>query len=78
MSVGRSRTGSRKIGWARSTYRHSWFGRFDEATPALQEALRSGIHGAEWVLFDELSHTPHVEERERYMQVVGEWLARHD
>ena len=21
---------------------------------------------------------PHVEERERYMQVVGDWLARHD
>jgi len=30
------------------------------------------------VLFDESSHTPHVEERARYMQVVGEWLARHD
>ena len=53
-------------------------GRFDEATPALQEVLRSGIHDAEWVLFDESSHTPHVEERERYMQVVGEWLARHN
>ena len=33
---------------------------------------------AEWVLFEESSHCPHVEERERYMQVVGDWLARHD
>jgi L-proline amide hydrolase len=53
-------------------------GRFDEATPALQKVLRSGIRGAEWVLFDESSHTPHVEERARYTQVLGEWLARHD
>jgi L-proline amide hydrolase len=53
-------------------------GRYDEATPALQEALRAGIRGAEWVLFDDSSHMPHVEERERYMAVVGEWLARHD
>ena len=53
-------------------------GRYDEATPALQETLRDGIRGAEWVLLDESSHTPHLEERERYMQVVGDWLARHD
>jgi L-proline amide hydrolase len=53
-------------------------GRHDEATPALQETLRDGIRDAEWVLFDHSSHTPHLEERERYMHVVGEWLARHD
>jgi L-proline amide hydrolase len=53
-------------------------GRHDEATPALQESLRDGIAGAEWVVFEDSSHLPHVEERERYMQVVGDWLARHD
>jgi L-proline amide hydrolase len=53
-------------------------GRYDEATPALQETLRDGIADAEWVLFEESSHMPHLEERERYMQVVGDWLARHD
>jgi L-proline amide hydrolase len=53
-------------------------GRYDEATPALQETLLDGIRGAEWVLFEESSHTPHVEERERYMRAVGAWLARHD
>ena len=53
-------------------------GRYDEAAPPLQEVLRDGIRGAEWVLLEESSHLPHVEERERYMQVVGEWLARHD
>ena len=53
-------------------------GRYDEATPALQETLRAGIPDCEWVLFEESSHTPFIEERERYMQVVGDWLAKHD
>ena len=53
-------------------------GRYDEATPALQETLCKGIPDCEWVLFEESSHTPFAEERERYMQVVGDWLARQD
>ena len=53
-------------------------GRHDEATPALQETLLNGITESEWVLFEHSSHLPHVEERERYMQVVGNWLAQHD
>jgi L-proline amide hydrolase len=53
-------------------------GRHDEATPALQEVLRDGIPGAEWVVFEDSSHMPHVEERERYMAVVGGWLRRQD
>jgi len=53
-------------------------GRYDEATPALQETLQSGIPSCEWVLLENSSHMPHLEERERYMQVVGDWLARHD
>ena len=53
-------------------------GRYDEATPALQKTLRDGILNSEWVLFEESSHTPFIEERERYMQVVGDWPAAHD
>ncbi len=53
-------------------------GRYDEATPALQETLRDGIPNSEWVLFEESSHTPFVEERDRYRQVLGDWLAAHD
>jgi L-proline amide hydrolase len=53
-------------------------GRHDEATPALQETLQQGIAGSEWVVFEDSSHMPHVEERERFMQVVGDWLARRD
>jgi L-proline amide hydrolase len=53
-------------------------GRHDEAAPGLQERLREGIAGSEWICFEDSSHMPHVEERERYMRVVGEFLARHD
>jgi L-proline amide hydrolase len=53
-------------------------GRYDEATPALQETLQAGIQKSEWVLFEESSHTPFAEERDRYMQVVGDWLTRND
>ena len=53
-------------------------GRHDEATPALQQTLLDGLPDARWEVFEASSHMPHVEERERYMAVVGEWLARHD
>jgi proline-specific peptidase len=51
-------------------------GRHDEATPAIVETIHRGIPESEWVLFEQSSHMPHVEERERYMQVVGAFLAR--
>jgi pimeloyl-ACP methyl ester carboxylesterase len=53
-------------------------GRHDEATPALQQVLLEGIADSEWVCFEDSSHMPHVEERERYMRVVGDWLALND
>jgi L-proline amide hydrolase len=53
-------------------------GRFDEATPALQQTLVSGIARAEQVIFEASSHTPFVEEHERYLEVVGDWLRRYD
>jgi len=51
-------------------------GRYDEATPALQETLRDGIPNSEWVLFEESSHTPFIEERDRYRQVLGSYCQR--
>ena len=53
-------------------------GRYDEATPALQEALVEGIAGAEQVIFEDSAHMPFWEERQRFMSVVGNFLARHD
>jgi L-proline amide hydrolase len=53
-------------------------GRHDEATPALQETLVSGIAETEQVILEKSSHMPFWEERERFMSTVGDWLARHD
>lgn len=53
-------------------------GRYDEATPATVQPYKDGIAGSRWEIFEHSSHMPHVEETERCMQVVGEFLARHD
>jgi L-proline amide hydrolase len=53
-------------------------GRHDETTPRLQETLRAGIAGSDWVCFEDSSHMPHVEERERWLEVVGSFLRRVD
>lgn len=51
-------------------------GKYDEATPAIAETVHRGIPGSEWVLFEESSHMPHVEETERYLEVVAGWMTR--
>jgi L-proline amide hydrolase len=53
-------------------------GKYDEATPALQEAMLAGLPDAEWVLFEESAHCPHVEEPKRYLDVISSWLTRND
>jgi L-proline amide hydrolase len=51
-------------------------GRYDEATPAIVDVVHRGIPGSEWVMFESSSHMPHVEEQERFLQVVNDWLER--
>ena len=53
-------------------------GRYDEATPAVVQPFADGIKGARWEIFEESSHLPHVEEQERCLQVIGDFLAEHD
>jgi L-proline amide hydrolase len=53
-------------------------GRHDEATPKLQEALVTGLADSEQVILEDASHMPFWEQRDAYMGVVGDWLARHD
>jgi proline-specific peptidase len=53
-------------------------GRHDEATPLIARTVHEGIRGSQWVLFEDSSHMPHEEEPERFVQVVGEFLARRD
>ena len=51
-------------------------GRYDECTPALVEPLHRGIAGSEWVIFEGSAHMSYLEEPERYLKVVGEFLDR--
>jgi L-proline amide hydrolase len=51
-------------------------GRYDEATPLIAETVHRGIPGSEWVLFENSSHMPHVEETDRYLQVLTSFLDR--
>jgi L-proline amide hydrolase len=54
-------------------------GLYDEATPVLQETFVEGLGGeTEQAILEESSHMPFWEEREKFMSVVGDWLARHD
>ena len=53
-------------------------GRHDEATPACVRPYKDRIKGAEWVIFEDSSHMPHVEETALCMATVGAFLAKHD
>ena len=52
-------------------------GRHDEATPKVVQQYADGIKHAQWVIFENSSHLPHVEETERCLKVVGEFLDLH-
>ena len=49
-------------------------GRYDEATPACVQPFFDGIPDVRWEIFEESSHMPFVEERDRYMSVVNGFL----
>jgi len=49
-------------------------GRYDESTPVINEIMRKGIPGSEWVVFEQSSHLAHAEEPELYMQTVQAFL----
>jgi proline-specific peptidase len=49
-------------------------GRYDLSTPAIAATLVGGIRGSREVVFEESSHTPVLEETDRYLEVVGDFL----
>lgn len=51
-------------------------GGHDLCTPAIAGRLVDGIAGAEYLLLEDSSHTPVVEETERYLAAVGGFLER--
>jgi L-proline amide hydrolase len=51
-------------------------GRYDEATPRIAQAVHEGIPGSEWALFEQSSHMAFVEETDRYLEVLDDFLGR--
>jgi len=51
-------------------------GRYDELTPMQGEIVNRGIPNSRWVIFEESSHMPHVEEETRYLAVLEDFLRR--
>jgi proline iminopeptidase len=51
-------------------------GRYDETTPEATAWYASLVRGAEVVVFEDSAHMPHLEEPERYVEVVGDFLQR--
>ena len=52
-------------------------GRYDEATPLIVGQIHERIPGAEWVIFEDSSHMPHVEEPAAFLDTV-ESVPEHD
>jgi L-proline amide hydrolase len=50
-------------------------GAYDECTEPIAATLVRGIRGARLVVFEESSHTPVLEETERYLRVVADFVA---
>lgn len=51
-------------------------GRYDHATPEMAETLHRRIAHSELVVFENSAHLPHIEESDRYMEVVADFLSR--
>jgi pimeloyl-ACP methyl ester carboxylesterase len=49
-------------------------GRYDEVQDLCMKPWFDNIPKVEWMKFEDSSHMPHWEERERYMEVVGNFL----
>ena len=49
-------------------------GRYDEATPAQQQRLHSGIPGSRWTVLEHSAHLTFMEEPDRYRDVLTSFL----
>src|SRR6266487_2586827 len=49
-------------------------GRYDEIAPPCAETMQRGIPGSELRVFEESSHTAHLEETDAYLSTIREFL----
>lgn len=53
-------------------------GKYDEATPATVQPFFDNIPDVRWEIFDNSSHMPFVEEPDKYMRLVEDFIATYD
>ena len=53
-------------------------GRYDEATPLVVQPYVENVPGCRWVVFEESSHMPHVEEKQLCLKTVSDFLTEFD
>ncbi len=51
-------------------------GRHDLVTPPMAAALYQGIPSSDWVVFEHSAHVPHLEEPQRYLEVLDGFLEK--
>ena len=51
-------------------------GEHDEVRPSVVASMHERLRDSEWVLFEDSSHMPHLEEPERFLSVVSAFLER--
>jgi proline iminopeptidase len=53
-------------------------GRYDETTPEATEIYHRAMPGSEMVVFENSAHTPMLEETDKYLATVRDFIAKHD
>lgn len=53
-------------------------GRYDMATPEMAAALYRGVPDSVWVVLERSAHVPHLEEPQRYLELLDGFLGRSD
>jgi L-proline amide hydrolase len=53
-------------------------GEYDEATPAVVRPIAEAIPDVRWELIEDASHMPHIEQPERFMALVEQFLDAND
>lgn len=53
-------------------------GRYDEATPEVVRPYVERVPGCRWIVFEQSSHMPHVEEQDACLKAVSEFLKPFD
>lgn len=50
----------------------------DLCSPLIAKAMYDALPNREWVLFGKSRHMPFLEETEKYVSILNDWLERHD